>query len=51
MTSGGAVFEKEQQQIEDQIRKICEAHNYPVKSLTWSWIPFSGNYGDVCHLV
>ena len=45
MTSGGAVFEKEQQLIEDQIRKICEAHNYPVKSLTWSWIPFSGNWG------
>ncbi len=39
------MFESEQKQIETQIEEYCAAHDLPVKDITWSWIPFSGNWG------
>ncbi len=39
------MFESEQKRIETQIRAYCEAHDLPVGDISWSWIPFSGNWG------
>jgi len=39
------MFESEQKQLETQIKAYCAAHDLPQKDISWSWIPFSGNWG------
>ena len=39
------MFESEQKQLETQIKAYCAAHELPQKDISWSWIPFSGNWG------
>ncbi len=39
------MFEQEQQAIADQIRSLCAGRGLPAPELTWSPIPFSGDWG------
>jgi len=39
------MFEKEQQQIQDQIIALLKGSNLPLVQLKWAWIPFSGHWG------
>lgn len=39
------MFEQEQQAITDQIRTLCAGRGLPAPELTWSPIPFSGEWG------
>jgi len=39
------MFEREQQQVEQEIRALCAAWGLPQLDLQWSWIPFSGHWG------
>ena len=39
------MFEHEQKRIEEQIKTYCAAHDLPVPTLRWTWIPFSGQWG------
>lgn len=40
------MFEREQQQIEQQIRDFCAAQGLPIpESLTWTPVPFTGEWG------
>ena len=39
------MFEREQQQVEQEIRALCAAWGLPQPDLQWSWIPFSGHWG------
>lgn len=39
------MFEKEQQELAAQVQAISAREGYPIESIQWSWIPFSGNWG------
>jgi arginyl-tRNA synthetase len=39
------MFEREQQQVEQEIRARCAAWGLPQPDLQWNWIPFSGHWG------
>ncbi len=39
------MFEKEKQQIQDQIIALLKGSNLPLVQLKWVWIPFSGHWG------
>jgi len=39
------MFEKEQQQVDQQILAIFKANGLPEPKLAWGWIPFNGQWG------
>lgn len=39
------MFEKEQLALAEQVQAISSREGYPIASIRWSWIPFSGNWG------
>jgi arginyl-tRNA synthetase len=39
------MFEVEQANVEQQIRRYCNDKAYPEPEFRWSWIPFSGQWG------
>ncbi len=39
------MFEKEQNEIQNQIEKILNKQGISKQPLKWSWIPFSGHWG------
>lgn len=39
------MFEKEQLALASQVQAISASEGYPIESIRWAWIPFSGNWG------
>lgn len=39
------MFEKEQLALARQVQAISASEGYPIESIRWAWIPFSGNWG------
>ena len=39
------MFEKEQQELANQVQILSAQAGVPLGAIQWSWIPFSGNWG------
>ena len=39
------MFKKKQLALASQVQAISASEGYPIESIRWAWIPFSGNWG------